>query len=215
MRNNEMKMRQIILTAAAFTLVVMLCACNGGSPAATPTASEPIHVQESGSSPAQMLSVEQAMEILYEKHGDAEMFHQGELDKWEGETLIFGFDYDDGVTEIRYAYVNSMTGEVEFGYGVVDYSDALNWWGDFSNADGTLKMVIFNFDGESFIFMIASEDGRLFDGIASVDEYMAYHLDLILALNEPENEISIWMDGEMDDSDDRVWLQDTYFREES
>jgi len=206
-------MKRMIITAIAIVLVLALCACNGGSPAATPAVNEPTQVQDSGSSLPQILSAEQAMDILYENYGEAEIIHPGNLDKREGDTLIYGFEYDDGATEIRYAYVSSTTGEIEFVYGAANESEALRWWGNFSNADGTLKMELINFDGDTFIFIIESGDDRLFDGIADVHENMAYHLDLIFALNESEDEISIGMDGEMDDSDDRVWLQDTYFRE--
>ncbi|MDR2570992.1 MAG: PepSY domain-containing protein [Oscillospiraceae bacterium] len=139
-----MKVKQIILTATVFALVFLRCACNGDSPASTPAVNRPTQTpsnvstqtpideptqgqDNNGSLPveadsAQLLSVEQAMEILYENYVDAELFHPGELDKWEGETLFYCFYYDDGDNVIRYAYVNAMTGEVEIVDGIEDYT---------------------------------------------------------------------------------------------
>ena len=67
------------------------------------------------------LSAQQAMDLLYESYVDAELFHPGELDKWEGDALLYCFVYDDG-EGYRYAYVNAMTGAVEIMDEIVDYT---------------------------------------------------------------------------------------------
>ena len=68
----------------------------------------------------QILTALQARNLLYEKHIDSELFYPGELDKWKGSILCYGFGYDDG-DKYRYAWVNSATGEVEFADEVEDY----------------------------------------------------------------------------------------------
>ena len=70
---------------------------------------------------AQILTMEQAMDLLYENYVDAELFYPGELDKWDGNNLCYGFVYDDG-DKYRYVWVNSVTGGVEFADEIVDYT---------------------------------------------------------------------------------------------
>jgi len=71
--------------------------------------------------PAQILTMEQAMSLLYENYVDAELFYPGELDKWEGNSLCYGFVYDDG-DRYRYVWVDAMTGEVSFADEIEDYT---------------------------------------------------------------------------------------------
>ena len=68
-----------------------------------------------------VLTMEQARDILYENYVDAELFYPGELDKQENGTMFYCFVYDDG-DKYCYAYVNSMTGEVEFVDEVENYA---------------------------------------------------------------------------------------------
>ena len=70
----------------------------------------------------QILTMEQARNLLYENYVDAELFHPGELDKWKGDILLYCFVYNDG-DRYRYAYVNSKTGEVEIVDEIEGYTD--------------------------------------------------------------------------------------------
>ena len=68
-----------------------------------------------------LLTVEQAMDILYENHMDTELFYPMELDKVEGNIIFYCFVYNDG-DKYRYAYVNSITGEIEIVDEIKNYT---------------------------------------------------------------------------------------------
>jgi hypothetical protein len=78
-------------------------------------------VSAAESQSTQTLTMEQAMDFLYEHHVDSELFYPGELDKWEGDAPCYGFVYDDGGKH-RYVWVNSVTGEVSFADEVENYT---------------------------------------------------------------------------------------------
>ena len=69
----------------------------------------------------QILTILQAKNLLYKKHIDTGLFYPGELNKWKGKALCYGFTYSDGENH-RYAWVNSVTGEVELADEVEDYT---------------------------------------------------------------------------------------------
>jgi len=68
-----------------------------------------------------MMTVEQAMNLLYEQFADAELYHPGELDTRVGNIYFFGFAYDDG-DRYCYIWVNSMTSEIEFSEEIENYT---------------------------------------------------------------------------------------------
>jgi len=72
--------------------------------------------------PWQALTVLQARNLLYENYVDAELFYPGELDKLKDGALCYCFGYYDGEDNYRYAFVNSVTKEVEFADEIEDYT---------------------------------------------------------------------------------------------
>ena len=64
-----------------------------------------------GPRPTPKFTVEQAQDILQKKHFD-ELSHTGELDKLKNGIRFYCFTYHSG-NEYRYAYVNSVTGEIK------------------------------------------------------------------------------------------------------
>jgi len=96
----------------------------------------------------------------------------------------------------------------------IDREDA-PWQGSYRNSDETKSLNITNFDGESFSFNLTSTDGVSFDGVATVDEYAAYYMDLIFAMSVKGNDVSIWIDEPIDGSYEREPFIDTYFRTEN
>jgi len=69
----------------------------------------------------QMLTIEQAMNLLYEHYVDAELYHPGELDRQTGDTQFYGFVFNGG-DMYMHVWVNSMTGGVEFADEIENYT---------------------------------------------------------------------------------------------
>ena len=86
------------------------------------------------------------------------------------------------------------------------------WESSYRNSDTTKSLTITNFDGESFSFSLTTTDGLSLDGVAAVDEYAAYYMDMIFAMGIKGNDVSVWIDEPLDDSYEREPFKDTYFR---
>jgi len=105
--------KTITMLLALLLGMCLLTGCGGKA--------DPLESESTAEPSAQTLTVEQAMDLLYEGYVDAELFHPGELDKWEGDALLYCFVYDDS-GQYRYAYVNSATGAVEIVDEIVNYT---------------------------------------------------------------------------------------------
>jgi len=66
--------------------------------------------------------MEQARDMLYASHIEAELHYPGELDKFQNGATWYGFSYDDGDGQYRYVWVNSKTGAVEFADEIINYT---------------------------------------------------------------------------------------------
>lgn len=157
-----------------------------------------------------MLSVEQAMGLLYENYIDAELSHPGELDKWEGDTLFYCFYYDDGDNVIRYAYVNALTGEVEIVDEIEDYTGderddiydydhsggVVAWWGTYVSSGYSVD--IGKVDINSFYFEIkmltTTQSTIVEEGWAEIDEtgFFAVSGDMGFSLYDDFSAIDIF-----------------------
>ena len=82
---------------------------------------EPIQDYEDRSVPWKTLTTLQAKKLLDEHLDGAELFYPGELNKLKDDAVCYGFGYNDG-DNYRYAWVNSVTGELEFADEIENYT---------------------------------------------------------------------------------------------
>lgn len=126
-------MKRTMATLALLLSLCLLAGCGGKTEPREPESTT--------------LTMEQARDLLYENYVDAELFHPGELDKWQGDALLYCFAFDDG-DQYRYAYVNAATGAVEIVDEIVNYTGM--------DGDGYILAL----DGDGLIeYLLANVEG--------------------------------------------------------
>lgn len=103
---------------ALLCLVIFMCSACGksGSPfmeESMPATIEPVPGETAETQLTPKFTMEQAMDILYENHIDAELFYTEDSNKIQDNALLYCFEYDDGDKQC-YVWINSVTGEAEF-----------------------------------------------------------------------------------------------------
>ncbi|MDR1642981.1 MAG: hypothetical protein LBT59_25090 [Clostridiales bacterium] len=99
------------------------------------------------------------------------------------------------------------------GDGVRIYrEDGYDWWGYYLNEMETKTLGITNFNGESFLFSIATMEGPEFDGAAAVEGPFASYMDMEFEISDDFETISVSLVEWRDDSADREIFIDVYYR---
>ena len=87
-----------------------------------------------------------------------------------------------------------------------------DWWGSYLNEQENKVLNINNFDGQSFAFSFIVFNGDPFEGVAVVEDNLAYYMDLQFDIAESSEYIIVSLFENRGDSAEREEFVDVYYR---